>query len=142
MTKTIKNKVVKFVGVDQITYKNGKESSRTQANRIPLYRNRLKQSRSFFRTKFQMKSNHYEIKLHFQTLSFSQILANYVDSMFIHCFPNPLIELVQTLQQPRQLREVQAPKAISEKDSWYREIQRQVKNVMASLCCHGNSDVN
>ena len=21
-------------------------------------------------------------------------------------------------------------------------IQRQVKNVMASLCCHGNSDVN
>ena len=24
----------------------------------------------------------------------------------------------------------------------YREMQRQVKNVIASLCCHGNSDVN
>ena len=34
------------------------------------------------------------------------------------------------------------PKAISEKNSQYREIQRQVKNVMASLCCHGNPGVN
>ena len=31
---------------------------------------------------------------------------------------------------------------ISEKKSWYREIQRQVENVMVSLRCHGNSDVN
>ena len=48
------------------------------------------------------------------------MLANYVDSMFIHSFYDPsnfvaeffqnaLIEFVQTLPQPRQLREVQAP---------------------------------
>ena len=54
------------------------------------------------------------------------MLANYVDSMFIHSFYDPSnfvaeffqnarIEFVQTLPQPRQLREVQAPSAISEK---------------------------
>ena len=48
------------------------------------------------------------------------MLANYVDSMFIHSFYDPsnfvaeffqnaLIEFVQTLPQLRQLREVQAP---------------------------------
>ena len=50
---------------------------------------------------------------------FLKMLANYVDSMFIHSFYDPsnfvaeyfqnaLIEFVQTLPQPRQLREVQA----------------------------------
>ena len=53
-------------------------------------------------------------------LHFLYILANYVDSMFIHCFYDPLnfvskyfhntlIEFVENLPQPRQLREVQAP---------------------------------
>ena len=52
-----------FVGVDQITYKNGKEGRRTHA--------KSKQSLSFFRTHFQMESDHFEMKLHFQTSSFS-----------------------------------------------------------------------
>ena len=40
--------MVKFVGVYQIRYKNGKENSRTQANQILLSRNKTKQSPSFF----------------------------------------------------------------------------------------------
>ena len=32
-------------------------------------------------------------------------------------------------------------KRFSKKNSWYREIQKQVKDVMESLRCHGNSDV-
>ena len=40
-------------GVDHITYKNGKESSRTWANQILLSRNRPKQSPSFFVQSFR-----------------------------------------------------------------------------------------
>ena len=33
-----------------------------------------------------MESNHYEMKPLFQSLSFSQKLANCVDSVLFHCF--------------------------------------------------------
>ena len=51
-------------------------------------------------------------------------------------------KIVQTLPQLRQRREVQAPLSDFRKNSWYREIQKQVKDVMAPLRCHGNSDVD
>ena len=37
-----------------------------------------------------MESNHYEMKLFFQTASFSLDITHYVDSMVIHCFCDPL----------------------------------------------------
>ena len=46
------------------------------------------------------------------------------------------------MPQLRQRREVQASLSDFRKNSWYREIQKQVKDVMASLRCHGNSGVN
>ena len=46
------------------------------------------------------------------------------------------------MPQLRQRREVQASLSDFRKNSWYREIQKQVKDVIASLRCHGNSDVN
>ena len=46
------------------------------------------------------------------------------------------------MPQLRQRREVQASLSDFRKNSLYREIQKQVKDVMASLRCHGNSDVN
>ena len=63
--------IAKFLGVAQIKYKNGTEISHKQANQILLSRNRPKQSPYFFRTHFQMESNYFEMKLHFQTSSFS-----------------------------------------------------------------------
>ena len=33
-------------------------------------------------------------------------------------------------------------KRFLKKTSWYRETQRQIKNVMAWLRCHGDSDCN
>ena len=63
--------IVKFVGVDQITYKNDTESSHKQANRILLSHNWPKQSPYFFCTHFQMESNYFEMRLHFQTSTFS-----------------------------------------------------------------------
>ena len=62
---------MKFVGVDQITYKNGKESTLTLANQILSYSRSAEAIPLFFRTQFQMESNQYELKLHFQTSSFS-----------------------------------------------------------------------
>ena len=63
---------MKFVGMDQITYKNVKENNPMHANQILLSLNRwpiVGQSKipMFFHTQFQMVSNHYEIKIHFQT---------------------------------------------------------------------------
>ena len=63
---------MKFVGMDQITYKNVKESNPMHANQILLSLNHwpnVGQSKIpiFFHTQFQMESSHYEIKTHFQT---------------------------------------------------------------------------
>ena len=68
-----------------------KKVSRTYANQMTLSRNLRKCIASFFRTKFQMESNHSKMKLHFQTSSFffRYYWANYADSMFIHCFYHP-----------------------------------------------------
>ena len=52
------------------------------------------------------------------------------------------MEIVQTLPQLRQRKDGQAPLSDFRKNSWYREIQKEVKDVMASLRCHGNYDVN
>ena len=51
-------------GPNYMFYKNGKESSRTRANQIPLPCNRPEQSPSFFVQEFQVESNHYEMKQH------------------------------------------------------------------------------
>ena len=61
---------------------------------------------------------------------------------FSKYFQNALIEFVQTLPQPRQLRDVQAPFS----DFWKKkppctEKYRQVKSVMSSVCCHGDADL-
>ena len=40
--------IVTFVGMDQIKWKNGNESSRTHANQILISRNRPKQTSPFF----------------------------------------------------------------------------------------------
>ena len=61
----------KFVGVDQITCKNCNKSSWMHVNKILLTHNRPEQFPSFFSTQFSMESNHYEMKPHFQSLSFS-----------------------------------------------------------------------
>ena len=59
------------------------------ANQILLSQNRPKQP-LFFLSQFQMESNHYEMKLFFQTASFSLDITHYVDSMVIHSFCDPL----------------------------------------------------
>ena len=56
-----------------------------QVNKILLTRDRSEQF-PLFCTQFSMESNHYEIKLRFQSLSFFNIYANCVDSMLFHCF--------------------------------------------------------
>ena len=40
--------IIKFVGVDQIIYRNGNKSSRTQGHQILFSRNHLEQSPSVF----------------------------------------------------------------------------------------------
>ena len=106
----------------------------------------------FFRTQFQMESNHYEMKLHFQISSFSlnvsQLCWQNVFSPFLWplklCFK---IFLKRFLWICSNFPIIEATKGGTSSfkrflNSRCREIQRQVKNVMASLRCHGNSDVN
>ena len=77
----------------------------------------------FFHTQFQTESNHYEIKMHFQT------------------FDNLRYQLI--MSKLRLLTVFMTLKTLfHEKNCWYRETQRQVNNTMVSLCCHGNSKVN
>jgi len=45
---------------------------------------------SFFFHSFKWNRDHYEMKLFFQTASFSLDITHYVDSMVIHCFCDPL----------------------------------------------------
>ena len=59
---------------------------------------------------------------------------------------NPLIEFVKFAIIEATKGGTRSLKRFLEKISWYRpwyqEIERQVKNLMASLRCHGNSEVN
>ena len=81
---------MKFVNVNQIAFNNGnKRNWMRHANQIHLSQNRPKQPLSLL-SQFQMESNHYEMKLFFQTALFSLDITHYVDSMVIHCFYDPL----------------------------------------------------
>ena len=73
--------------------------------------------------------------------------------MFIHCFYDPQYFGSKYFQNAHRICSnfatteatkggTSSLKRILKNNSLYREIQRQVKNVMASLCCHGNADVN
>ena len=75
--------------VDQITYKNGKKSSSTEANQILLSRNRPKQSPSFLVKSFSWNQTAMRWNWISRPHNFFWILTNYVDSMQIHCFDDP-----------------------------------------------------
>ena len=68
---------------------NGKESGRTHANQILLSRNRPKQPPSFFVHSFKWNQTTMKWNCISRAHHVFQILANYVDSMFTHCFYDP-----------------------------------------------------
>ena len=55
---------------------------------------------------------------------------------------NPLIEFVKFAIIEATKGGTSTLKRFLEKISWCQGIERQVKNLMASLRCHGNSEVN
>ena len=143
---------MKIIGLNQVAYKT--KGNWTQTNQILYHSQSAKEIPLFLRTQFQMELNHYEIKLHFQSSSFcldiSQLSRWHVYSLFLtplklqnipkrsyrNCSNFVIIEAARggTGSSKRFQRK--------KKNSWYRETSRQVKIVMASLRCHGNSDVN
>ena len=97
-----------------------------------------------------MESNHYKIKLHFQTSSFSldisQLCQKHFSSLFFmtfKIFPKCSHRICLNFAIIDATKGgTSSLKRFVKKLLVLLEIKRKVKNLMASLRCHGNSDVN
>ena len=97
---------MKFVVVDQITHKNGEKAAKRKLTKFFFLAIDQSNPPRFSYTVSNGIKPLWDETAFFQTSSFSlYILANDVDSMFIHCFSDPfvskyfqnaLIEFVQT----------------------------------------------
>ena len=85
---------MKFVGVDHLQKLDTKKMVKKAADRGLIKFSFLeigRTNRSLFRTQFQMESNQYEMKLHFQTSSFSLNISQLCrQHVYSQCFYDPL----------------------------------------------------
>ena len=89
---------MKFVGVDHLQKLDTKKMVKKAADRGLIKFSFLeigRTNRSLFRTQFQMESNQYEMKLHFQTSSFSLNISQLCrQHVYSQCFYDPFISLL------------------------------------------------